>query len=122
MPEQRTLHLPERYAAQVRALLQQHIPEAEVWAYGSRVRGDHYAASDLDLVVRFPSDSKPTPLRLSDVKEAFVESNLPLIVQLVAWSAIPESFREEILAGYVVLQRGQAQLKEIGHGVYEHHG
>jgi len=43
-------------------------------------------------------------------------------VQLVAWSAIPESFREEILAGYVVLQRGQAQLKEIGHGVYEHHG
>ena len=63
MPEQRTLHLPEPYAAQVRALLQQHIPEAEVWAYGSRVRGDHYAASDLDLVVRFlPSRSlQPRP-------------------------------------------------------------
>ena len=57
----RTLHLPEPYAAQVRALLQQHIPEAGVWAYGSRVRGDHYPASDLDLVVCFPSDSPRRP-------------------------------------------------------------
>ncbi|WP_420834929.1 nucleotidyltransferase domain-containing protein [Serpentinimonas raichei] len=45
----------------MRALLQQHIPEAGVWAYGSRVRGDHYPASDLDLVVCFPSDSPRRP-------------------------------------------------------------
>ena len=45
MSEPHVLHLPEKYAAQVRALLQAHIPEAQVWAYGSRVRGDHYEAS-----------------------------------------------------------------------------
>ena len=106
MPEQDTLHLPEKYVAQVCALLRQHIPEAEVWAYGSRVRGDHYEASDLDLVARFPATEKRDVFRLSPIIDAFVESNLPIIVQMVDWDGIPESFREEILAGYVVLQKG----------------
>lgn len=106
MPEQRTLHLPEKYAGQVRELLRQHIPEAEVWAYGSRVRGDYYDSSDLDLVARFPATEKRDIFRMSAIKEAFVESNLPIIVQLVDWERIPESFREEILAGHVVVQKG----------------
>ena len=70
MPEQHTLHLPEKYASQVRALLRQYIPEAEVWAYGSRVRGDHYDASDLDLVARFPATEKRNFFRLSDKDKA----------------------------------------------------
>lgn len=107
MPEQTVLHLPERYATQVRALLKQHIPQAEVWAYGSRVRGDHYDASDLDLVARFPPDETSDPFRLSALGEAFSESNLPIIVQLLDWDRIPAAFRDEILAGYVVLQRGR---------------
>jgi len=32
-----TLDLPERHLKLLRALLQKHTPEAEVWAYGSRV-------------------------------------------------------------------------------------
>ena len=46
------LHLPGRYLQMVQAILQTHLPNAEVWAYGSRVNGDYYEASDLDLVVR----------------------------------------------------------------------
>lgn len=106
MPEQTTLHLPEKYATQVRALLRQYIPEVEVWAYGSRVRGDHYDASDLDLVARFPATQQRDVFRLSELGEAFKESNLPIIVQMVDWDGIPESFRDEILTGYVVVQRG----------------
>ncbi len=106
MPELRTLHLPEKYATQVRALLRQYIPQAEVWAYGSRVCGDHYDASDLDLVARFPPTEQRKPFRLSEIGEAFRESNLPIIVQMVDWDGIPESFRDEILTGYVVVQQG----------------
>ncbi len=105
MPEQNCLHLPEKYAAQVLTLLRQHIPQAEVWAYGSRVRGDNYEASDLDLVARFPPTEKRDFFRLSSVKEAFIDSNLPIIVQILDWESIPESFKNEILAGYVVVQR-----------------
>ena len=99
------LHLPEKYAAEVRALLRQYIPEAEVWAYGSRVRGDHHEASDLDLVARFPATEKRDVFRLAALQEALSESNLPIIVQIVDWDGIPESFREEIRARYVVVQK-----------------
>ena len=33
-------------------LLRRHVPEAEVWAYGSRVNGRSHDASDLDIVPR----------------------------------------------------------------------
>jgi uncharacterized protein len=38
--------------------LRRYSPEAEVWAYGSRVNGDGHECSDLDLVLRNPSDLK----------------------------------------------------------------
>ena len=33
------LSLPTRYRRMVEAILREHVPEAEVWAYGSRVNG-----------------------------------------------------------------------------------
>lgn len=105
------LQLPPRYLAMVAQLLQQHVPDAEVWAYGSRVAGDSYDASDLDLVVRNPGDLHESIARVALLKEAFVESDLPIIVQVVDWARIPEDFRHEIEAGHVVLQRAS------GHGI-----
>ena len=105
MPEQHQLHLPEKYLRQVHALLRQHIPQAEVWAYGSRVHGDGFEASDLDLVARFPDGAAPDAMRLGPLREALTESNLPIFVQIVDWASIPAAFREEILAGSVVVQR-----------------
>lgn len=101
------LHLPEPYLQQVQAILKTHLPDCDVWAYGSRVRGDHFEASDLDLVVRPPKNELKKPFFLSDLREAFVESNLPIMVQIVDWSAIPESFHDEILSAYVIVQTAQ---------------
>ncbi len=100
------LFLPETYLKMVQDILQAHLPNAEVWAYGSRVNGDYYDASDLDLVVRQPDDLMRGQFNLDEAKEAFVESNIPIIVQLVDWAYIPKSFHEEILAKYVVVQKG----------------
>ena len=97
------LHLPERYLQMVQAILQTHLPNAEVWAYGSRVNGDYYEASDLDLVVRQPEDLSRQQINLDEVIDAFSESNLPIIVQLVDWARIPESFHDEIMAKYAVI-------------------
>jgi predicted nucleotidyltransferase len=106
------LHLPERYLQMVQAILQTHLPNAEVWAYGSRVNGDYYEASDLDLVVRQPEDLSRQQINLDEVIDAFSESNLPIIVQLVDWARIPESFHDEIMAKYAVIQpkAGRAEL------------
>ena len=36
------LALPRRYRDQLEALLREHVPGVEVWAYGSRVNGESY--------------------------------------------------------------------------------
>ena len=106
------LHLPGRYLQMVQAILHTHLPNAEVWAYGSRVNGDYYEASDLDLVVRQPEDLSRQQINLDEVIDAFSESNLPIIVQLVDWARIPESFHDEIMAKYAVIKPevGRAEL------------
>ena len=94
------LQLPQRYLSMVKAVLQAQLPGVEVWAYGSRVNGDCYEASDLDLVAHHGGDMSA----LWRAQEAFMDSDLPIQVQLVDWARIPVAFHAEIEAGYVVVQ------------------
>ncbi|MDO9317164.1 MAG: nucleotidyltransferase domain-containing protein [Gammaproteobacteria bacterium] len=96
--------MPDKYLEQVKALLLLQIPDAEVWAYGSRVNGNYHETSDLNLVARFSSSGKQDASTLSELREAFTESNLPIFVRIVDWDGIPDSFRDEITAGYIVVQ------------------
>ena len=108
------LHLPKRYLQMVQAILQTHLPNAEVWAYGSRVNGDYYEASDLDLVVRQPEDLSRKQINLGEVVDAFSESNLPIIVQLVDWARIPTDFHAEIAENHVVVQQAKSEVGRLG--------
>jgi predicted nucleotidyltransferase len=101
-----SLDLPQKYLEQVKALLRAHVPHAEVWAYGSRVTGSGHAASDLDLVLRNPQNLQEETSALSDLKEAFTESNLPIRVDIMDWARIPASFHREIERAHVVVQVG----------------
>lgn len=83
-----------------------HAPHSEVWAYGSRVSGGGYEASDLDLGLRNPMNPAAGSPELVELKEAFIESNLPIRVDVMDWSRIPESFHREIERAHVVLQAG----------------
>lgn len=100
------LDMQPQHLALLRELLHQHLPQVEVWAYGSRVNGDGHEASDLDLVVRQPADLKHETPALWEMKEVLVESNLPIRVDVVDWARIPASFHREIERGYVVVQTG----------------
>ena len=82
------------------ALLGRHLPGAAAWVYGSRVKWTARPASDLDMVVFAASGQER---RVSDLRDAFEESNLPFRVDLFVWDEIPERFRERIQAEYVVL-------------------
>ena len=84
-------------------------PEAEVWAYGSRVTGEAHEASDLDLVVRGPN-LRPLPAqRISLLRTVLTDSNLPLLVDIHDWATLPVSFHERILARYEVLRPALAE-------------
>ena len=97
------LHLSSRHRATVKALLQQHLPEVEAWAYGSRVNGRSHDGSDLDLVLRGPGLVRIDAVRLADLEDALRDSNLPFLVEAHDWSRLPESFHQEIERDYVVL-------------------
>ncbi len=104
------LDLPERYRRQIVALVQEHLPGVEVWAYGSRINGRGHEASDLDLVLRGPG-LKPIAARLlAGFADMLTESNVPILVQAHDWSSLPEHFRQEIQRDYVVLVRAPAEI------------
>ncbi len=81
-------------------LIEAHLPDTDVWAYGSRVKWTSRPSSDLDLVAFAGPEQRR---QVADLREAFEESNLPFRVDLLIWDDIPESFREEIDAEHVAL-------------------
>ena len=49
------LDSPRRCREELEALRREHVPNAEVWAYGrNRVNGRGHSGSDLDLALRSP--------------------------------------------------------------------
>ena len=98
------LDFPRRYRKRIEALLWKHVPEAEVWAYGSCVNWDSHEGSGLDLVVRGPG-LEPLGTKFSNLIEAFRESDIPILVQAHDWARLPESFQGEIERGYVVVKK-----------------
>lgn len=87
----------------VLALLARHLPNTEAWIYGSRVRQTSRPESDLDLVV-FASPKQASDV--SNLREAFEESDLPFRVDLFVWEEVPRNFQHEIQRMHVVAIAG----------------
>ena len=108
------------------ALLKRHLPNIMAWVYGSRVKWTSRPQSDLDLVVF----ATPEPKRqVSELREAFEESNLPFRVDLFIWDTVPDQFRKQIEADHALLvereersvpsdwvQTSLADLIDVRHG------
>ncbi|WP_419925976.1 restriction endonuclease subunit S [Candidatus Poriferisocius sp.] len=94
------------------ALIQKHLPNTTAWAYGSRVKWTSHPNSDLDIVIFAP----PERLRqVSELRDAFSESNLPFRVDLFVWDAVPDTFRKNIENNHMVLVESpnMTALKDI---------
>ena len=105
----------------VRDILQKHVPQLEVWAFGSRAKWQAKEFSDLDLAI-----IGDTPLSLdvrASLNEAFSESDLPWKVDVVDWATTSDSFRKIITQKKIVVQQAarldaaiDANLQEPGYG------
>ncbi|MDQ2794078.1 MAG: nucleotidyltransferase domain-containing protein [Bacteroidota bacterium] len=101
------LHLRPKDLALVHDLIARHLPgEVAVWAYGSRVNGNHHEGSDLDLVLRAPDLAVLPGRLLAGFREALTESNLPIFVDAHDWATLPEAFHPRILHRYEVVRPG----------------
>ncbi|MBF8275623.1 MAG: restriction endonuclease subunit [Candidatus Brocadiaceae bacterium] len=97
-------------------ILKQHVPGYEVRAFGSRHKWTAKDYSDLDLAV--VGETKLDWKIISNLKEAFEESDLPFRVDVLDWHAISPKFRDVITAGFEVIQkrlpvRDCTQTKEL---------
>ena len=97
------LDLPERHRITIEALVREHLPGVEVWAYGSRVNGRSHEGSDLDLILRGPNLEEIPADPMADFIEALRESTLPFLVDARDWVRVPERFRREIAREHIVL-------------------
>ncbi|GAB4578664.1 MAG: nucleotidyltransferase domain-containing protein [Anaerolineales bacterium] len=93
----------------VQRLLSEIVPECEVRAYGSRVKGTAAVSSDLDLALVGPKRLHWKPL--TKLRAAFEESNLPFRVDVLDWHAISPSFQQEIEQGYEVIQKARLEMR-----------
>ena len=97
------LHLSSRHCEEIETLLHKHLPDVEVWAYGSRVNGQSHDGSDLDLVLRGPKLAEIDTSQLADFIEALQDSTIPFLVEARDWACLPESFHREIEREHVVM-------------------
>jgi len=84
---------PHQWAI-VQTILQKHVPDREVWAFGSRAKWTAKEYSDLDLAIL---GDQPLGLAVSAaLTDDFTESDLRWRVDVVDWATTSESFRQII--------------------------
>lgn len=84
----------------IKNIIKNLYPTAVVWAYGSRLKGNCHEGSDLDLVI---VDFGVPEGSIELVREAFRESDIPILIDIRYWQDLPISFQEEIKKSYIVI-------------------
>ncbi len=77
---------------------------AQVFIFGSRVKGAHHPHSDVDLLYKLEPHLQLKSGFLSQLKEAIEESRFPFTVDLVDENNLAESYRENVQATRVELK------------------
>ncbi len=95
--------MDSEHLAIVQDILQSHIPDLEVWIFGSRATGKAKNTSDLDIAIiaNDPIDM----MLLANIKDTFSESNLPFKVDIVDYGNVSPEFRKLITKEKLVLQK-----------------
>ncbi len=92
MPEERNI---------IKSVLHQYIPNARFYIFGSRAKDSAQRYSDLDVII---ASDEPIALHtLALLADAFSESDLPFMVDLIDWQRISNEFQEHVQREWVVL-------------------
>ena len=96
------LMVEPRHMSMVHAVLQSHVPQTVVFAFGSRATGRARKTSDLDLCIKF--DAPLGFAQLGAIKDAFSESNIPYKVDVVQWITLKPEFLASIEPDFIRIQ------------------
>ena len=88
------IQLEDKHLQTIRKILAEHLPQARVLAFGSRVTGKPRTYSDLDLAVEL---ANPLDIRtLCKLKDAMEDSDVPICVDIVDWHQASDEFKKSV--------------------------
>jgi predicted nucleotidyltransferase len=96
------LDFPAKYLDVLKKIIREQIPDAEIWAFGSRVNKQNHETSDLDLVIHQKNTASDAFIKF---KESILNSNIPILIDVLDWDSIPDSFKDEIQKNHVVVYK-----------------
>lgn len=107
MPDTPSIDIRPDHWEIVQSVLHRHVPQHEVWAFGSRAKWTAKEYSDLDLAV---ITDKSLPLDvIVGLSDDFSESDLPYKVDVVDWATTNESFKK-------IIERDRVVVQKVGRG------
>lgn len=94
------INIKKKHFDMLTKIFNEYCPNAEIWAYGSRIREDSHSASDLDLVVKSFNDTSKSADKLGELLN---DSDIPFLTDIHDFERLPKYFQDEILKNYVIV-------------------
>ncbi|MFA5424404.1 MAG: nucleotidyltransferase domain-containing protein [Phycisphaerae bacterium] len=99
------IDIEEKYLAEIRRILQEHVPDCEVRLFGSRINGKSQKFSDIDLALA--ADEKLDWRKIESLKDALAGSDLPMLVDVHDYNSVTDEFRAIIDKQYEIIQKAE---------------
>ncbi len=95
------IDLKTEYKDKLKEICKTYVPDYEVRIFGSSVNGKAKTYSDVDIVL--VGQNKIDWKIIEEIKQAFSESDIPYLVDVVDWNEISDDFKKLISACYEVI-------------------
>lgn len=106
------LDVKKKHLEELERIFEEYCPNAEIWAFGSRIKSESHSGSDLDLVVKSFHEKNKT---VSELRTLLNDSDIPFLIEILDFEKIPKPFQDEILKDYVrifpVYDMSEGELK-----------
>ena len=93
-----------KYKSLLLKIVHKYLPDAKVYLYGFRARGENAPEADIDLVL--DNGEKIDKLKMFYIKDDIGEFTVPMFVDVVALNNINEEFKDRILKDRVLWTDG----------------
>ena len=94
------MRLEEEFKQKIIAVLSALFPDAKIYLFGSRARGEHGRRSDIDIALDV--GKKIERVDVGEARDMLSESNIPYQVDVVDLYGVSEKMRKNILAEGIV--------------------
>ena len=94
------IQLSHAHVLLVKRVLRQHVNDQKAYVFGSRAQGSALKFSDVDICL---VGEELTFIQMSNLKDAFSESDLPYFVDVIQKDAISASFYTQIESDFIEL-------------------